>query len=70
MTTLVEAERKMKRPRIGYIIGLGLVAIVRCDAVLLWAGTLFFLVVSGWRAVQWVRHRWSHWTSMQDPVRG
>lgn len=39
-------------------------------AVLLWAGTLFFAVLFGWRAVQWVRRRWSHWTTVQDPVQG
>lgn len=32
-------------------------------AVLLWAGTLLFLVVLGWRTVLWVRRRWAHWTA-------
>ena len=39
-------------------------------ALLLWVGTLFFAVVFGWRAVQWLRRRWSHWTAVQDPVQG
>ena len=39
-------------------------------ALLLWAGTLFVAVVFGWRMVQWIRRRWSHWTTVQDPVRG
>ncbi len=34
-------------------------------ALLLWTGTLFLAVVFGWRTVQWVRRRWSHWTSVQ-----
>lgn len=39
-------------------------------AVLLWAGTLFFAFLFGWRAVQWVRRRWSHWTTTQQPIQG
>jgi hypothetical protein len=39
-------------------------------ALLLWAGTLFLALVSGWRTVQWIRRRWSHWTAVQNPVQG
>jgi len=39
-------------------------------AVLLWTGTIFLAVVFGWRTVVWVRRRWSHWTTVQEPVQG
>jgi hypothetical protein len=37
-------------------------------ALLLWAGTIFVSVVFGWRTVQWLRRRWSHWTAVQDSI--
>ena len=37
-------------------------------ALLMWAGTILVSVVFGWRTVQWLRRRWSHWTAVQDPV--
>lgn len=39
-------------------------------ALLLWAGTILLSVVFGWRAVQWVRRRWSLWTAVENPVQG
>lgn len=55
------------------VVNYGMVmATILCNlpAVLRWAGTLFFAVIFGWRTVQWVRRRWSHWTAVQDPVQG
>lgn len=42
--------------------------LVNLPALLLWVGTLFFAGVFGWRAVQWLRRRWTQWTAVQDPV--
>ena len=39
-------------------------------ALLLWTGTIFLVMVFGWRTVQWMRRRWSRWTALQDPVQG
>jgi len=57
--------------RLAEVVNYGMVmATILCNvpAVLLWAGTIFLSVVFGRRAVQWVRRRWSHWTSLEDPA--
>jgi hypothetical protein len=39
-------------------------------ALSLWTATLSLAAVFGWRAVQWVRRRWSHWTAAQGLMQG
>ena len=39
-------------------------------AALLWAGTIFFTAVLGWRFVQWLRRRWSVWTAADSAIQG
>lgn len=39
-------------------------------AVLLWSSTILLALIFGWRTVQWIRRRWSHWTAVPGAVQG